>query len=99
MSLNAVFLAAVVVEFQLDGEARKDTLLKYLGNFPDLTAVTSCFRVNLRQARSSNSILSYAVREEPNEFYVGMIECFLCAYFCKLYILPLVSCSHCPLIA
>ncbi|XP_063600302.1 uncharacterized protein LOC134776481 [Penaeus indicus] len=60
-----------VVKFQKDGEARKDTLLRYLGSLPRLSAVTSCFRVNLRQARNSNAILSYAVREEPNELFIG----------------------------
>lgn len=64
------------VKFQQDGVPRKDTLLRYLGDFPGMTAITICFRLNLRQYRDTDIVVSYAVPEEPNELVIGIARMF-----------------------
>ncbi|XP_063600331.1 uncharacterized protein LOC134776511 [Penaeus indicus] len=66
-----ISLEVTGVKFQQEGVPRKDTLLRYLGDFPGVTAITICFRLNLRQYRDIDIVLSYAVPEEPNELVIA----------------------------
>lgn len=72
-----------MVQFQPDGVARQDTLLRYRGKVPDLGNITVCFRFRVRQLRELSSIFSYAVVDEPNELLIGRGRC---GYFFYLFI-------------
>ncbi|XP_069975211.1 uncharacterized protein [Penaeus vannamei] len=69
--------------FQAAGPATTDTLLEYRSTLSELYAATFCFRFRIRQSRSLNTIVSYALSDEGDEInlsvnYIDRSFVFLC---------------------